>query len=135
MPDSETIIYRFWLIDDQGQRGMPMQIYTIKHDGTEKTQITHEEGTNWSPYPAPDGRHFVFVKLLPPHNFDIFMMDIETGEQRRLTYDEGFDGFPSISPDGSTMAFSSSRDAAEGQRALFLHTMDISSLGVGPAAE
>jgi len=134
MPDSETILYRAWSIADQGQRGMPMTIYTIKHDGTEKTQITFEEGTNWAPYPAPDGRHFAFVKMLPPHNFEVYMMDIESGEQTRLTWDDGFDGFPSISTDGKTLSFSSSRDAAPGERKLFLYTMDVSSLGVGPAS-
>lgn len=131
LPDSETILYRAWLRSDQGQRGMPMTIYTIEHDGTNKQQITHEEGINWAPYPAPDGRHFVFVKFLPPHNFEIFLMDMETGDQRRLTFHDGFDGFPAISPDGETMAFSSSRDAAPGERKLFLYTMDISSLGLG----
>jgi Tol biopolymer transport system component len=133
MPDSETILYRSWMIEDQGQRGMPMTIYTIKVDGTDKRQITHEHGTNWAPYPAPDGKHFAFVKMLPPHNFEVFLMNIETGEQQRLTHNDAFDGFPSISPDGKTLAFSSSRDAAQGERKLYLHTMDVSSLDLGPA--
>lgn len=131
LPDSETILYRSWTIADQGQRGMPMTIYTIKLDGSDKQQITHEEGTNWAPYPTPDGKHFAFVKMLPPHNFEIFLMNMETGEQIRLTHNDGFDGFPAISPDGKTMAFSSSRQAAEGERTLHLYTMDISSLEVG----
>jgi Tol biopolymer transport system component len=134
MPDSETILYRAWNIQDQGQRGMPMTIFTIKHDGTDLRQITDEEGTNWAPYPAPDGKHFAFVKFLPGGNFEIFMMNMETGEQRRLTYHEGFDGFPAISPDGKTLAFSSNRDAAPGERKLFLYLMDISPLNVGPGA-
>jgi Tol biopolymer transport system component len=70
--------------------------------------------------------------MLPPHNFEIFLMNLESGEQRRLTYNDAFDGFPAISPDGKTMAFSSSREAPEGERSLFIHTMDISSLGIGP---
>ncbi len=132
MPDSETILYRAWKRESEGQRGMPMTIFTIRHDGSGQRQITHEEGTNWAPYPAPDGVHFAFVKMLPPHNFEVFMMNMESGEQRRLTYHDGFDGFPSISPDGRTLLFSASRDAAPGERKLFLYTMDISSLGVGP---
>ena len=132
MPDSETILYRAWRIEDEEQRGMPMTIYTIRHDGTDRRQITDDPGTNWAPYPAPDADHFAFVRVLPPHNFEIYMMSLATGEQTRLTYNDSFDGFPSISPDGSTLAFASSRDAAEGARSLFLYTMDISSLGVGP---
>lgn len=132
LPDGDTIIYRAWRIEDEGQRGMPMTIYTISADGTGKRRITHDEGTHWAPYPAPDGEHFVFVKFLPPGNFEVFLMKMETGEQTRLTRHEGFDGFPSISPDGSTMVFSSSREAAPGERKLELFAMDISPFGVGP---
>ncbi len=133
MPDGQTIIYRAWKIQDQAQRGMPMQIFTIKPDGTGTKQITSEVGTNWAPAPAPDGRHFVFVKMLPPGNFEIYMMDLTTGEQRRLTYNDAFDGFPAISPDGHWMGFSSSRGAEPGKRQMFMYLMDISSLNVGPA--
>lgn len=153
MPDGKTIIFRAWDRRDEqsakkegesGQRGKkrsyPMHIYTVKYDGTGLTQITEGNGLNWSPYPAPDGRHFVFVRFLPPSNWEIFLMDSETREQTRLTYDDAFDGFPSISNDGRTMAFTSSRkipgqegDAGEGSRPkLHLWKMDISSLNIGP---
>ncbi len=128
MPDSRTIIYRAWNIADQAGRSLPMTIYTINHDGTDRRQITTEPGTNWAPHPAPDGRHFVFVKTVPPHNFEIFLMNIETGRQTRLTYHESFDGFPAFSPDGHTIAFSSGRDAEEGARTLNIYLMDIASL-------
>ncbi len=131
LPDSETILYRAWLIESEGQRGMPMTIYTIKHDGTEHTQITHEDGMNWAPHPAPDGKHFAFVKMLPPHNFEIFLMNAESGEQWQLTHHDAFDGFPAFSPDGKTLSFASGREAPEGVRTLFVHTMDVSSLGLG----
>lgn len=132
LPDSRTIIFRAWKIQDEGQRGLPMTIFTIRHDGTDLRQITTEPGTNWAPFPAPDGKHFAFVKLLPKGNFEIFMMHLETRAQRRLTFHEAFDGFPAISPDGRLLAFASSRDAKPGERKLFMHLMDISSLGVGP---
>jgi Tol biopolymer transport system component len=130
MRDSETILFRAWKITDEGQRGMPMTIFTIKHDGTDLRQITQDPGTNWAPYPAPDGKHFAFVKVLPPHNYEIYMMNMETGEQTRLTYSDAFDGFPSISPDGNTLCFSSSRETPPGERWLTLYLMDISSLGI-----
>jgi Tol biopolymer transport system component len=135
MPDGQTIIYRAWKIQDQGQRGMPMTIFTIKPDGTGLKQITTDPGTNWAPAPAPDGRHFVYVRLLPPRNFEIFMMDIQTGEKQQLTFNEAFDGFPAISPDGRWMGFSSSRGAQPGERKMFMYLMDISSLHVGPAGK
>ena len=132
LSDSETILYRAWDISSQGQRGMPMTIYTINHDGTDRKQVTTEAGTNWGPYPAPDGEHFAYVKILPPHNFEIYMRSLVTGEETRLTYNDGFDGFPAISPDGQWLTFSSGRQAPEGQRVLHQYVMDISSLGVGP---
>ncbi len=132
LPDSETILYRSWEIKDQGQRGMPMTIYTINIDGTGKKQISTEEGTNWAPFPAPDGEHFAFVKVLPPHNFEVFLMNINTGKQQQLTFNESFDGFPSISADGTKMSFSSGRQAKKGTRALHQYVMDISGLNIGP---
>jgi len=132
LPDSETILYRTWDISDQGQRGMPMTIYTIRHDGSDRQQITTDEGTNWAPYPAPDGEHFAYVKVLPQYNFEIYLRSLKTGEETRLTYNDGFDGFPAISPDGKLMTFSSGRQAPEGTRMLHQYVMDISSLNVGP---
>ena len=128
LPDSRHIIFRAWDIKDQGQRGMPMTIYTINHDGSDLKRITHEEGVNWSPHPSPDSVHFVFVKLLPPYNFEVFLMNMDTGRQTRLTYNDAFDAFPSFSPDGHTISFSSSRDMPEGSRRVAIYLMDIQSL-------
>jgi Tol biopolymer transport system component len=138
LPDSETIITRAWKREDQGKgRGMmPMQIFLLKRDGSDRRQITNDEGTHWAPYPAPNGRHFVYVRVLTEPNgrpnWEIYLREIGTGEERRLTYDLAFDGFPSISADGRWMTFSSSRGGKPGERALFQHIMDISSLGLGP---
>ena len=130
--DNETIIYRAWDIKDQGQRGMPMSIFTLKIDDSNVKQITNDPGTNWAPYPAPDGDHFVFVKVLPPHNYEIYLMSLKSGDQTRLTFNDAFDGFPVISPDGKLLSFDSSRDARKGERKLRPYLMDISSLNLGP---
>ena len=129
MPDSKTIIYRAWEKKNQAERGMPMTIFTIKDDGTDLKQITTEPGTNWAPHPAPDGKHFVFVKVVQPRNFEIFLMNIETKEQKQLTFNDAFDGFPVISPDGKLLTFSSNRHNLE-ERNLTLFLMDISSLNL-----
>jgi len=137
MADSKTIITRAWKRADQGQgRGMmPMQIFTLKRDGSGRKQITDEDGTHWAPYPAPDGRHFVYVRVLTEAsgrpNWEIYLRDLETGQERRLTFDSGFDGFPSISADGHWMTFSSGRGGKPGERALFQYIMDVSSLNLG----
>lgn len=117
MADNKTIIYRAWKKEDEGKRSKDMHIFTIETDGTNMKQITHESGTHWAPYPSVDGKYFVYVKILPPHNFEIFLRNLETGKEQQLTYNESFDGFPTISHDGNTVSFSSGRDA-NGERKL-----------------
>jgi Tol biopolymer transport system component len=130
--NNETIILRAWDINDQAQRGMPMSIFTIKADGSGRKRITTDAGTNWAPHPAPDGEHFVFVKVLPPRNYEIFLMSLKTGKQTRLTSNDAFDGFPALSPDGSLLTFDSNRDAKADDRKLRPYLMDVSSLNLGP---
>ncbi|WLT33486.1 rhodanese-like domain-containing protein [Geothrix sp. PMB-07] len=135
LPDSRTILFRAWKQADEGRKGsLPMAIYTIQDDGTGLRQRTHDEGTNWAPYPAPDGRHYVFVKVLPERNYELFLGDLESDEQVRLTYDKAFDGFPAISPDGHWLLFASNRTNGTEAPLLTLYLMDISSLHVGPPA-
>jgi Tol biopolymer transport system component len=130
--NDETIICRAWELKNQAIRGMPMSIFTMKSDGSDRVRVTSDSGTNWAPFPAPDGDHFVFVKVIPPHNYEIFLMSLSTGEQTRLTYNDAFDGFPAISPDGKLLTFDSNRDDKSGRMKLRPFLMDISSLNIGP---
>ncbi|MBI4945638.1 MAG: PD40 domain-containing protein [Bacteroidetes bacterium] len=132
MYDSKTILFRAWKRSSQGKKGMPMTIFTIKDDGTDLKQITTDTvATHWAPHPCPDGRHFVYVKVLQPRNFEIFLRDIVTGEEKQLTFNEKFDGFPVISPDGKLLVYGTGRDNAPGERKLVLYLMDVSSLNLG----
>jgi Tol biopolymer transport system component len=131
--DNRTILFRAWKQVDEGRKGgLPMSLFTVRDDGTQLRQLTHDDGTSWSPYPAPDGHHYVFVKVLPGRNFELYLGNLDNDEQQRLTYNDAFDGFPVISPDGHWLLFSSSRDAVPGSRTLTLYLMDISSLHLGP---
>ncbi|MFZ4619196.1 MAG: TolB family protein [Bacteroidota bacterium] len=128
--NEHTIIFRAWDIKDQGQKGIPMQIFTIKDDGTDLKKISNEPGTNWAPFPAPDGDHFSFVKVVPPKNFEIFIGSVSSPELKQITFSDAFDGYPAISPDGKLLTFSSNRDAKPGERKLMQYLVDISSLGL-----
>jgi Tol biopolymer transport system component len=130
LPDGKTILFRAWKKSEQDLENKDMHIYTVNSDGTGLRQITTESGTHWAPYPAPDGIHAVYVKVLPPHNYEIFLLNLQTGEEKRLTYNSAFDGFPSVSPDGKYIAFSSSRSAGE-KRNLKLYLLDAHSLNIG----
>lgn len=131
LPDNKTIITRAWKKSEEGTKGKSMQLFTLSEDGSNLKQITFEEGTHWAPSPAPDGVHALYVKMLPPHNFEIFLLNLQTLEEKQLTFNDAFDGFPTISPDGNTVAFSSGRDANPGERTLSLYLLDISSLHFG----
>ncbi len=56
--DNETIIYRAWEIKNQGQRGMPMSIFTIKIDGSGTKRITEDAGNQLGPVPGTGRRSF-----------------------------------------------------------------------------
>ena len=139
LPDSETILFRAWQTSVKnglrkqhaGSKGRwitPMTVFTIRHDGTGLTQRTFDHDMNWAPYPAPDGRHYVFVRTVDGKNWEVFLGDLAGGEPLRLTYSPYFDGLPSLSPDGKKMVFS--RQGAD--RSFSVYVMDVSSLNLGP---
>lgn len=129
LPDSETIMFRAPKRSEHGKFfPTPMTVFTMKHDGTERTAHTFDHDMNWAPYPAPDGRHYVFVRVVDGKNWEIFLGDLEGGDPVRLTYYDGWDGLPSVSPDGTKMAWT--RSEADGT--AYTHIMDVSSLNIGP---
>ncbi len=137
MPDNETIMFRAWqtsvkneLRKQPSARGRmitPMTVFTIRQDGTGLAQRTFDRDMNWAPYPAPDGRHYVFVRVVEGRNWEVFLGDLGGGAPVRLTYSPGFDGLPSLSPDGRNMVF-----ARQGAGSFAVYVMDVSSLGLGP---
>ena len=131
LPDNETILYRAWKRSEYGKSPLPMTLFTIRHDGTGLRQLTFDNEMNWAPFPAPDGRHYVFVRNVGPAktNREVFLGDLQGGEPRQLTFNEGFDGFPSLSPDGRKMLFTRKHPSEIG---VFTYVMDVSSLNIGP---
>jgi len=129
LPDNETIMFRAWRASEYGKvKPTPMTVFTIKHDGSGLTQRTFDRDMNWAPYPAADGRHYVFVKIIDG-NWEVYLGDLAGGEPLRLTYNIGFDGLPSLSRDGTKMLFAR---AETGRDNLATYIMDMSSLNLGP---
>lgn len=138
LPDGETILFRAWRTSVKDQlraemvakgtrRATPMTVFTIKHDGTNLVQRTFDDDMNWAPYPAPDGRHYVFVRMVEGRNWEVFLGDLAGGDPVRLTYNASFDGLPSMSPDGTKMLF-----ARAGEGGIATYIMDMTSFEIGP---
>jgi TolB protein len=130
--DNVTLTTRAWKRSEYGKvRPTPMTIFTVNTETKEVIPRTFDTDMNWAPYPAPDGKHYVFVRIVPPNNWEVYIGDLAGGEPVRLTFNDSFDGFPSLSPDGTKMLFA----RAEGPGFMSgLHTwvMDVSSLNLGP---
>lgn len=100
------------------------QIYVMNaSDGSEVRRLTFQGNYNtepdWSPRP---GGKIVFTARDERLQFDLFLVDPESGEISRLTQDQGSNEGPAFSPDGRYIVFTSTRLA--GQRKIFMMTAD-----------
>lgn len=132
MPDSEHIIFRAWRTADQGKtKPTPMTVFTIHRDGSDWRRHTFDEGLNWHPTPAPDGRHYVYVRAETATNWEIYLGDLAGDPPRRLTYNDQMDILAHVSPDGKKMNWGRATGPTP-MSDIRTFVMDISSLDIGP---
>lgn len=137
LPDGEHLMFRSWRDSDYKRiRPTPMVVMTINIDGSNWRGYTFDGDMNWAPNPAPDGRHYVFVRVTdmdagPLGNWDIFLGDLAGGEPVRLTTYPGFDGLPGMAPNGKLLAWARAK-AGGFMAGIKTHIMDVSSLEIGP---
>jgi Tol biopolymer transport system component len=114
--DGTRIVWRQF--DEQG---LIANVWTMKLDGSDKTQITDFGSMSWAPYEHPSGQYFLFASnKLGFENFEVFLVDAAGAKEPvRVTYSDGFDGLPVPSPDGRQLAWTSSRSGG-GSGQLFL---------------
>lgn len=88
--------------------GEQSDIWTLNADGTAGRQLTSDSYTEGLGCVSPDGRYAVFSSNRSG-SFNLWRMDLATGEQKQLTEGIEVDSQPDCSPDGQWVVFRSLR--------------------------
>ncbi len=92
----------------QSNRTGRFEIFTMKPDGSQVTQLTNRPGDNVTPAFSPNCARIAFAAA-PDENSDIYVMNADGSDVRRLTDHPGDDSHPHWSADGGRIIFNSAR--------------------------
>lgn len=131
-PDGKKIVWRAWYpktAEERAQwrdsmeksyiRAVPLDIWVMKADGSDKRRLTDNGAVNWSPSWHPDNRRIVFSSNKDDwreehgafgYNFELYIFNEDGTGLERLTDNDVFDSFPMFSPDGKKLVFASNRN-------------------------
>jgi tetratricopeptide (TPR) repeat protein len=105
-PTSDRIVFRG--CDESGNR---CGLWTMSSAGSGRAPLTSvPEDT--LPAWGPDGRYVVFTSHGRHGNYELYRVDVSTGDVLRLTNDPANDGVGAVNPDGTWVAFLSDRGGA-----------------------
>ena len=91
-----------------------MELMIMRSDGSQKKQLTSNNGANFAPYFHPNGRQIIFASNMHnPRggNFDLFLINRDGTGLQQITFDQNFDGFPMFNADGTKVIWESNRNA------------------------
>ncbi|MDZ4859805.1 MAG: hypothetical protein SGI88_12580 [Candidatus Hydrogenedentes bacterium] len=74
-------------------------VWTMRRDGSQQTQLTTDDKDDTDPSFSPDGRRIVFTSKRTG-NYDIWVMDVDGGNQRQLSFDQADETQPCWSVGG-----------------------------------
>ena len=134
-PDGKRIAWRAWhpespedlalwkdCMDKNYIVPVPLDIWVMNADGSDKRRLTDNGATNWAPSWHPDGERLVFSSNMDDwhedlqkfgHNFELYLINADGIGLTRLTNNDVFDSFPMFSHDGRMLAWGSNRNPAK----------------------
>ncbi len=131
-PDGKKIVWRAWYPKTAEELALwrdcmekdyiiavPLDIWVMDADGTNKVRLTQNGATNWSPSWHPDGKRIIFASNIDDwhadikkfgHNFELYLINIDGTGLERITFNNVFDSFPMFSNNGEKIVFASNRN-------------------------
>lgn len=128
-PDGQWIVYRSYYPQDETKanelasmleerllrpKGMDLEIYVAKPDGSEERAVTQNHKINFAPFFYPDGKRIIYSsnqEATHPGHYSLYVIGLDGTGNERVSHHTGFDGFPCFSPDGKKLLFISDRNA------------------------
>jgi Tol biopolymer transport system component len=113
-PDGRRVIYRS---DRLGDDKLQVFVATLVRDGSgtitglkDERQLTTDDAVSWGPYWHPNSRVIAYATSIHGHdNYEIYLMNVDSGKRCRITFTPGFDGLPTFNQDGRYLLWTSKR--------------------------
>lgn len=84
--------------------GTQEDLFALTSGQTAPIRLTNHPADDRDPVWSPDGQRIAFASRRDG-NWELYILELQTGEVRRLTYDPAFEAGPTWSPDGAWLAY------------------------------